>query len=356
MLLQTWYYAAIFGRLAFYKKKTIVPNFPSTSIVICAKNEDHNIVDFLPLVLEQEYPEFEVVVVNDCSFDNTADVLEELSKKYARLKIVTIKENENFQHGKKVALMVGIKGATYEHLLLTDADCKPASKFWLKNNMERFSNETEIVLGYGAYEKRKGFLNKLIRFDAFYIGLQYLSYSLAGKPYMGVGRNLAYTKNLFFKHKGFASHYHIESGDDDLFINEAATKKNTRIEIEKDSITISVAKKTFLGWWRQKRRHITTSKHYKFSTLFRMSVFTLSQYFFWILFVVLLVLHYPWKIILGLFLFRLLLQLLIFKKSMDKLDEKKLILYSPLFELFFMFFYPALMLTNFFAKPNKWKN
>ena len=356
LLLQIWYYAVIFGRLAFYKKKAVNTNLPPASIVICARNEDHNIVDFLPLVLEQEYPEFEVVVVNDCSFDNTADVLDEIAKKYPHLKIVTIKETPNFQHGKKIALMMGIKGASYEHLLLTDADCKPLSKFWLKNCMERFLDGTEIVLGYGAYEKRKGLLNKLIRFDSFFVGLQYLSYSLAGKTYMGVGRNLAYTKKLFFKHKGFASHYHIESGDDDLFINEAATRKNTKIEIEKESITISVAKKNFLGWWRQKRRHISTSKHYKFSTLFRMSVFTISQYFFWILFVLLLFVHFQWKIVVGLFVLRLLLQLIIFKKAMDKLDEKKLILYSPLFELFFMFFYPALMLTNFFAKPNKWKN
>jgi len=130
--------------------------------------------------------------------------LEEFAKKNAHLRVVTIQEDEHHFHGKKFALMVGIKGAKYEHLLLTDADCKPASKNWITSMMGNFTTEAEIVLGYGAYEKTKGLLNKLIRFDSYYIALQYLSFALSRKTYMGVGRNLSYTKSLFFKHKGFA--------------------------------------------------------------------------------------------------------------------------------------------------------
>ena len=192
----------------------------------------------MPRIFEQDYPHFEVVVVNDCSWDNTSDLLKEFGLKHSNLKIVTIKEDDTYSHGKKVALMMGIKGATHEHMLLTDADCRPNSKEWLRNMMQHFTGETEIVLGYGAYEKQGGFLNKIIRYDTFMIALQYLSFALAGKTYMGIGRNLAYKKSLFFKMKGFASHYHIESGDDDLVVNEAATKQNSKIEliiIEKQS-------------------------------------------------------------------------------------------------------------------------
>ena len=194
-----------------------------------------------------------MVVVNDCSFDNTGDILNEMAKKHTNLKVVTIIENEHHAHGKKVALMMGIKGATHEHLLLTDADCYPTGKDWLKNMMQQFTPETDIVLGYGAYEKRKGFLNKVIRFDTFMIALQYLSFSLARKTYMGTGRNLAYKKSLFFSLKGFASHYHIESGDDDLFINEAITKMKSKTEICVDTPTVSKVKTTLNSWIRQKR-------------------------------------------------------------------------------------------------------
>jgi biofilm PGA synthesis N-glycosyltransferase PgaC len=187
LLIQLFFYLGIFSRLAFYKKKEMASNTPPASIVICARNEDDNLVEFLPRIFEQDYPEFEVVVVNDCSFDNSADILKEFARKHDNLKIVTIKEDEVYAHGKKVALMMGIKGAGNEHMLLTDADCRPNSKDWLRNMMLHFTGETEIVLGYGAYEKQKGFLNKIIRFDTFFIALQFLSFSLARKTYMGTG-------------------------------------------------------------------------------------------------------------------------------------------------------------------------
>lgn len=352
--LQLWYYLKIFLLLASYKKEKISNNLPPVSIVICARNEDDNLIEFLPSVLNQDYPEFEVIVVNDCSDDNTEDILEEFVKKHNHLRVVTIKEDENHFHGKKFALMVGIKGAKYEHLLLTDADCKPASKDWIKGMISNFTDEAEIVLGYGAYEKTKGLLNKLIRFDTFYIALQYFSFCLAGKTYMGVGRNLAYRKTLFFKLKGFASHYHIESGDDDLFVNQAATKQNSKIEISLESFTVSKAKKTYKGWLHQKRRHVTTAKHYNTSTKFRLLLLNLSQYLFFISFIALLVLQYQIYTIISLFILRAVIQMRIFKTSMEKLDEKDLFLFSPLFEMFLMFFYPLVTLSNFFLKKNKW--
>lgn len=355
LMVQLWYYFAYFSRLAFYKKKEVQENTPPASIIICARNEDDNLVEFLPRIFEQEYPEFEVVVVNDCSYDNTADFLKEFAKKHDNLKIVTIKEDEYYSHGKKVALMMGIKGATHEHLLLTDADCKPNSKDWLRSMMQHFSTETEIVLGYGAYEKKAGFLNKLIRFDTFMIALQFLSFSLARKTYMGTGRNLAYKKSLFFKMKGFASHYYIESGDDDLFVNEAATKQNSKIEVSVDTHTISKVKKTFKGWFRQKRRHITTFKHYNAGSKFRLMAMSMSQYFFFISFIIALILQFQPLVVLSLFAFRLLIQIIIFNKSMKLLAEKDLLFLTPIIEFTLLIVYPMISISNMFMKKNKWK-
>ncbi len=355
VLLQLWYYLGVFSRLAFYRKKSSSQAFPPASIIICAKNEDDNLAEYLPLVLTQDYPDYEVVVVNDCSWDNTADVLKEFAGKHPHLKVVTVKEDENYAHGKKFAVMVGIKGAKNEYLLFTDADCRPNSKDWLKHMMSNYTEGTEIVLGYGAYEKRPGLLNRLIRFDTFCIAVQYLSWCLARRTYMGVGRNLSYKKSLFFNMRGFASHYHIESGDDDLFVNEAATKRNSKIEICVDSFTVSKVKTSVSGWFRQKRRHVTTGPLYNFRTKFRLGMLGISQYLFFGLFVTLLVMQVQPVIVLSVFGFRLLLQMIIFKKSMDKLGEKDLLLLAPLFELLLLFFYPALMISNLFWKRNKWK-
>jgi poly-beta-1,6-N-acetyl-D-glucosamine synthase len=355
LLVQLYFYIGIFSKLAFSKKKEPPANMPPASVIICARNEDDNLVEFLPFIFEQDYPEFEVVVVNDCSFDNSADILKEFSNKHINLKVVTIKEDEVYSHGKKVALMMGIKGASHEHLLLTDADCKPESKDWLRNMMQHFTNETEIVLGYGAYEKQKGFLNKMIRFDTFMIALQFLSFSIARKTYMGTGRNLAYKKSLFFKMKGFASHYHIESGDDDLFVNEAATKQNSRVEVSIESHTISRVKKTLKDWFRQKRRHVTTYRHYNNESKLRLAVLSGSQVLFFGTFITLLILQFQPMIVISLFALRLLIQIIIFNKSMKFLAEKDLLLFSPLIELVLLVIYPVIGLANIFVRKNKWK-
>lgn len=356
-LVQLLFYFGFFGRLAFYKRKgpqLDAEQLPSVSVVICARNEDDNLVEFLPLVLTQDYPDFEVVVVDDCSFDNTGDILKELSKKHNRLRVVTIKEDEYYQHGKKVALMMGIKGAMYEHLLLTDADCRPASDQWLRNMASQFTTGTEIVVGYGPYFRTRGLLNKIIRFDTFVIALQYLSFSLARVTYMGVGRNLAYTKDLFYRHKGFKSHYHIPSGDDDLFVNEAATRSNTRVELASESFTHSKPKQTFSEWWMQKKRHIDTGKRYRFGHKFLLGLLLFSQWLFFGAFVALLVLQFQLYIVLGVFLCRFLMQMFIFSKAMRKLGETDLLPYTPVIELFLMFFYPVIAVAKLFQRRSRW--
>jgi len=342
---------------AFRKKKSIVKSigFPSVSVIICARNEEKFLEKNLQYVLEQDYPAFEVIVVNDCSTDGTQEILDALQKKHNNLRSLIIHEGNVYKHGKKLPLTIGIKNAQYEYLVFTDADCRPAGKGWLKDLISAFDTETEIVLGYGAYARKGGFVNSLIRMDTFQIGLQYMSLALAGMPYMGVGRNLAYKKSLFTKHKGFAPYSHIPSGDDDLFINKAATRLNTRIAACPDCITISEPKASFKEWVNQKRRHISTAKYYKISTLFVLGITTLSQYFFWFSFIVLLFTPY-WSIALVFFGVRLLMQTFIYGKAMRKLGESDLLLYSPIIEGLLLFvFYPGVAISNLLFKEVKWK-
>lgn len=355
LTIQLSYYLGAFKKFAFYKKTTQPQFFPPTSIIICARNEADNLNRFLPSIFEQDYPEYEVVVVNDCSYDYTEDCLKEFALLHKKLKIVTIQEDENYTHGKKIALMLGIKGAKHEHLLLTDADCKPEDKYWLRGMMAQFRPDTDIVIGYGAYEKQKGLLNKIIRFDTFFIALQFLSFALKGKTYMGNGRNLAYKKSLFFKLKGFASHYHIESGDDDLFVNEAVSKFNSKVEINTTNRTISKVKTTLAEWMAQKRRHITTFANYSKPSKMRLFFLTSSQYVFFTTLILLLVLNVGIFLIIFLFMLRLLIQIIIFKKSMAELGERDLLMFAPVIEFILLFLYPLITVSNAFLKKNKWK-
>jgi cellulose synthase/poly-beta-1,6-N-acetylglucosamine synthase-like glycosyltransferase len=354
-ILQLLVYFLIYGSFAFQKTNDkSEDNLRPVSVIICAKNEEQHLVKNLPFILKQDYPEYEVIVVDDYSQDETKVILEDFERKYPHLRIITVKEERPYKIGKKFPLTLGIKGAKYDIVVLTDADCMPASDQWLKKISSNFNDKIEIVLGYGAYEKLPGFLNKIIRFDTFIIAMQYFSFALKGKTYMGVGRNLAYKKELFFKNKGFANHTHIASGDDDLFIHRVAKSDNVAIEYEHTSHTISSPKKTFTEWAWQKKRHLTTAPFYRKSVKLFLGYIYLLPVIFYLIFIILLALNYALYIIFGLFLIRIGIQLLVYRKAMIKLNEKDLLYYAPVLEILFIFIQPYLYISSKLTKNLPW--
>lgn len=353
-VVQLIYYLGVFSRFAFYKKNEAQPEqLEPVSVVICAKNERDNLLNFLPEFLAQDYPIFEVIVVNDQSVDDTVDVLKAYSFQYPNLKVVTVPDNDRFYGSKKFALTLGIKAAQYENILLTDADCRPMSDQWIKL-MSNYSINKSIVLGFGAYQKQPGMLNKLIRFETLFTAMQYFSFALCKMPYMGVGRNLAYKKELFFKNRGFSNHQHILSGDDDLFINEVANKTNVEIVFEKEAHTVSLPKTSFSSWVKQKKRHLSAGKYYQFKHKLVLGIYPCSLLLFICSFVLLVVMQTSLYLIVGVILLRYLIQMLIFKKSIDKLGGKDFLLLVPFFEIFYLFFQPILLISNFVKKNSRW--
>ncbi|MFK7906175.1 MAG: glycosyltransferase [Chitinophagales bacterium] len=257
-ILQIIIYCFVFSRLAFYKPSTSsdhVPteSLPPVSVIICAKNEAQNLRKYLPKILNQSYPDFEVIVVNDNSSDDTAIVLETFASLHEHLRIINTKEFSRDMAGKKFALTKGIEVAKYEHLLCTDADCYPASQGWITHMAKKFTQKRQIILGFGPYLPHSGFLNKIIQYETLMTALQYLSLSLIYMPYMGVGRNLAYHKSLFTRNKGFQNHKDIPSGDDDLFISEVATPQNTTLSITPETFCYSEPPFTWQEWFAQKK-------------------------------------------------------------------------------------------------------
>lgn len=325
------------------------------SVLICARNELKNLRVFLPSILEQDYPVFQVVVVNDCSWDESGKYLEEMADAYPNLKVVTLKEQEKYPHGKKLALTLGIKGADHDLLLMTDADCVPASKTWIKEMTAHFKPGKEIVIGYGAYSKESGLLNKWIRFDTVYNALFFLGRAINGKAYMGVGRNLAYRKSLFFANKGFANHYHIISGDDDLFVNETANQTNTSVCLSPTAFTYSKPKTTWTSWLHQKRRHMSTGVSYKGSDQRYLGAYFFTHTLFYSLTIILLILKLYPEVIVSMFTIRLIIQMIVFGKGMQKLKENDLIWLTPVFDAFTAFSYPVLSASSLVFKTKTWK-
>lgn len=293
--------------------------------------------------------------MDDCSEDDTDMLIKRLKLKYKNLRSTTIKPDDKFSHGKKLALTIGIKAAKNDWVLLTDADCKPDSENWISAMASNFIESRQIVLGYGGYLPNKGILNKIIRFDTFFIALQYLSFGLFGKPYMGVGRNLAYRKELFFKNKGFAAHSHLVSGDDDLFVNSVASKRNTAVELRHEAHTRSLSEPTFGAWIKQKRRHLTSSPLYKRSTKLWLGFEPFSRTLFWTSGILLLTQHFNPIVVGSVLLFRMIVVFTILKIAMIRLNERKIFILSLIYDLLSPLLYGILMFTNRLTKKrSKW--
>lgn len=375
-LCQFFYCCFFWIRLAIYKTKALQDIEPkAVSIIIAARNEAENLKKNLPSFLKQNYNDFEVIVANDCSWDGSIDVLMDFEKEFPNLKILDIKEQEKYPTGKKFALFLAIKAAKHENLLFSDADCQPLSENWINEMQGKFQAKKEIVLGYGTYEKQNSLLNLFIQFDTLMTALNYFSFHLAGLTYMGVGRNLAYQKVLFFAQKGFLKNIKHPSGDDDLFVNAAATKENVAMNIHPESFTISKPKTKWSDWFRQKKRHLSTGKFYKFKHKFWLGFGSFS-------FLILLVLgiYFSWKFIqnpsfsvllnenlptensifyvkffFGFLGFVFLFRWIIMTIACGKLKEKRLIYFLPFLDLFYFLMQMVWSFPTKKNKRNSWK-
>ena len=356
VLLQILYYLVLFSRFSFHKQKSIEKSYKNApvSIVVVAKNDAHILINTLPELLNQDYPQFEVVVVNNNSKDETAQLVIDLQNRFSNLRLVNLESSVTNIRGKKFPLSLGIKAANYEHILLTDVDCLPTSNQWISLMAQHFSDTTQIVLGYSRIRKKIGFINSLIRFDRLHQALQYFSYCLAKMPFMGMGQNLAYTKTIFFKNKGFAYQNHLQFGDDDLFIDRVVTDRNCAIEYAKEAHTISRFGANFSQWFSLKMFRRRTRKFYYKPKRFLLNFYHFLMTFFYI--ALGFAVYFTFSnliyltVVLGIILLKFIMQYICFGLAATKLDEKRLIPHILFYDIFFAFFNPMIYISSIFKK------
>jgi glycosyltransferase involved in cell wall biosynthesis len=342
--------------IAFSRKRTVsTPTSPPVSIIVCAHDEDTNLKELIPLLLAQDYAEFEVVIVDDRSNDSTFDFLLEETKKNHRLRMVHVNRTPSHANGKKYALTLGIKAAQYDWILLTDADCRPHNQNWVKSMSMGMTDENQFVLGYSPYMKQPGFLNLFIRFEALLTSIQYLSFALLGKPYMGVGRNLAYRKSMFLEVKGFHEFLHVMGGDDDLFVNQHAKKDNTALCLGEESIMYSIPKTTLTDFYHQKVRHLSVGKFYKIDDRFWLGLFSSSWLLSWFIGLPLLFTSDIPYIVLGVFLFRIILLTVTVHIAVKQLGHKFESWAIVVLDFIYTFYYLVTGLIALLSKKVRWK-
>jgi glycosyltransferase involved in cell wall biosynthesis len=354
--MQILYVLFIYSKLAFHKSKPIDDhqNWMPISVIIAARNESDNLYENLPAILSQDYPVYEVIVVNNQSIDDSGWILTAFARQFPNLRVVELSRNKHLRPGKKLPITLAIKSAKYEHFVLTDADCKPSNDQWIKQMASQYTRSKQIVIGYAPFLKNKGFLNRLIRFDTAWIGVNYFSMALAKLPYMGVGRNLAYTKSVFHSVNGFKSHYSVTTGDDVLFIQEAAKKSNYSIQLNPDSFCYSQAPTSWTRWMTQKTRHYSTSGKYRFIKKLLLGIYPLSLILMWVSFITLLFSRDFILLSSSVFGFTLLLKWWLQGRCLTQLKEKSFVRYLPFWDLFYALLMPILFYISERQKYYRW--
>ncbi|MCP3894596.1 MAG: glycosyltransferase [Bacteroides sp.] len=310
------------------------------SVIICARNESENLRRYLPSILEQDYPNFEVIVINDGSTDESTEVLSAFEEKYPHLYHSFTPESARYISRKKLALTLGIKASKHDWLVFTEANCQPESDQWLRLMARNFTPHTEIVLGYNGYERGKGWKHRYISFDSLFNSLRYLGLALAGNPYMGIGRNLAYRKELFFAKKGYSTHLNLQRGEDDLFVNQIANTNNTRVETDANSVVRMRAIERHKDWKEEKISYLATSSYFRGMQRYLLGFETVSRLLFYATFLTTMVfsLLHPHYLVIGialfLFLIRYMVQAIVVNKTAtDMRDNRHYYLTLPLFDL-----------------------
>ncbi|WP_255518083.1 glycosyltransferase [Fulvivirga sp. M361] len=347
-------YLLIFG----YKFKSYVKPQNTTiqpvSVVVCARNEQENLKKLIPLLLDQQHPEFEVVLVNDRSTDDTVDWFRENYASQEGIKIIQVDYKPEHLDGKKYAITLGIKGAQHDHILFTDADCRPKSDQWLTAMSAGFDTKKKVVLGYSGYEQLPGFLNYFIRFETLWTAIQYLGLAMTRFPYMGVGRNMGYSKKLFLKNKGFHGYQNVTGGDDDLFINKNAHAENTSVVIGYEATICSIPKTTYKAFFKQKLRHLSVGRHYSGKSKTILSLFSISHLLSWVLLISLGMLRIELSLIIGGFLVRTLVLHVTFMLACKALGEQFKIAGLLILECSFAIYYSLVGITALCTKKVRW--
>lgn len=358
-IIQLIYHWCVFSKLAFYKKKDHSKSddqLEPVSVVVCARDAYEYLQDLIPVLLTQDYPDYEIVIVNDCSEDETEEWLKDIEHRETKIKPVQLRQHLNFFNGKKFPLSMGIKSAKNDLIVLTDVNCLPTNSQWLRSVVNSYGNNTEVVIGYSPYMNKKGLFNQIMRFDAVQYAMQYLSAALNKHPYMGIGTNLSYRKDLFYRHKGFTSHYTTSVGDDDLFVSQVAKGKNTEVLIDAENAILTTPPHKFGMWTHIKSSRYSTIPRYGTRAKASSALFTWSHFLFYASFIALLLLKPAFILSIGavfyipilafLFLLRYGTQMIIYHGATKRLGEKGLLPGLILYDLLFAFLTPVLRIMG----------
>jgi glycosyltransferase involved in cell wall biosynthesis len=356
LLLQLIYYVFVYGKVSRYRLPEENYNFPPVSVVLVTKDEQENLKERLPVILEQQYPDFEVVIVNNASSDETEFVLKVFQKIYPQLKVVNLySEAPNKFLGKKYPLSIGIKSAKNDCVLLTNVNCVPNSLFWIMNMVRGLSQTRNTIIGFNFYEREKTLFNSLVQYDTIINAINYGGMALLGNPYKATGDNIIISREEFFNSGSFLSLYNVACGDMELYVNRITKGKKTSVILNEEAYIKTETPQSFSLWCRYKKRNIKTAYYYKFLDKLLVAIPSWTTLFFYATFVTLFLLNFPWQWILTGCILKFAIQIIFFQNASKVLMKNNLCIFAPLFEIFFLVFNTIMGISVLFSRKDRWE-
>ena len=351
--IQLAYWILIFARSAFYdfSKAEKSCTLPGASVVVCYKNEKNTIGNTIRDILLQQYPEFEIIAVNDFSTDGSDEIVKNMDDP----KLVSITASADIP-GKKLALSEGIKHARFDHILVTDADCKPASDHWIQRMAATLINQkASVVAGFSPMEPANTFIGRFSAFETLMTALQYMSYTLAGMPYMATGRNMMYTKSFFYKYSD-DMYFSTPAGDDDLLIQNAVVHEKTSICFHQDAWVYTFPKRDAASFLKQKLRHISVAGRYRLLHQILLGVFAFSLTAGYAGAIIMCLVGWAdWNYILFILTIKWIIQTMIHFRFYRMTESSFYAFTYPFWEICMAAYYITLGVFSLFRRPVSWK-
>lgn len=347
-------YYIFFLSILLNNKKEKEYDLKPISVILYVKNSELYLEKNIDYFINQKYPKFEILLVNNASSDNTDIILEKLSEKHKSLRIINVENNESFWGNKKYTYTLAIKAAKYEHLIFSEIDCKPVSENWIHEINKSFSSKKTIILGYKRLLKTSSLFNLIIRFDNLLESIKSFSFTKINSPYSADSRNYAFTKKDFYRVNGFINHIKIKNGKEDLFVKDAKQKYNSAYTLSDESFVESSKSLSFKEWFLNKKNSNLLKRHYSFKNQFLLNAFSFSKVFLYFLTIILLLIH-DWKIILIIFSSYIIFQSVITFIINRKFKETSIFYLSPILDFLLVLFQISIFISNLISKPPNWR-
>lgn len=267
------------------------------SVITVGRNAIDDLRSLIPSVIAQKYPRFELIVVDDRSFDNTAVFLKSIQRNYPSvLKVVTIPEDTTYPWpGKKFAITMGVKAAQYERIVLLDTSALPLSENWLSDVASAFGRKgADMVLGYNFYKKGQRAVSSFFAASSFLFSSDAMAWARIGLPFKGEGSNFGFTRTMFFSGSGYMNNMRIPAGEADFLLGDYSGGTNVSVMVSRHSFVQCGSVDTMRQWLDKAVSGYASFRCYKFPVMMRAAAMPLLKVLFIALAVVCGFTYYEW--------------------------------------------------------------